>query len=223
VVQNVNLMAELEYKTMIEERTRLAREIHDGLAQTLGFLKLKMTQMKNFAEQNDYERVRETIPVCYDTLADAYQEVRQAIDGLRITSDGLGLDGWLRQAVTEFQENSGLVVHISEPIEDANLPAEIHAQLIRIVQEALNNIRRHAMSQQAWVSCREIEGDLILEVRDDGVGFDLDDIPGPSQHGLKGMRERAELMGADFQIISRPAQGAVVSVRLPLGVIGDKL
>lgn len=223
VVQNVNLMAELEYKTMIEERTRLAREIHDGLAQTLGFLKLKMTQMKNFAEQNDYERVRETIPVCYDTLADAYQEVRQAIDGLRITSDGLGLDGWLRQAVTEFQENSGLVVHISEPIEDANLPAEIHAQLIRIVQEALNNIRRHAMSQQVWVSCREIDGDLILEVRDDGVGFDLDDIPGPSQHGLKGMRERAELMGADFQIISRPAQGAVVSVRLPLGVIGDKL
>ncbi len=223
VVQNVNLMAELEYKTMIEERTRLAREIHDGLAQTLGFLKLKITQMKNFAEQEDYERVKETIPVCYDTLTEAYQDVRQAIDGLRITSDGVGLDGWLRQAVTEFQENSGLVVHICEPIEDANLPAEIHAQLIRIVQEALNNIRRHARSQQAWVSCREIDGDLILEVRDDGVGFDLDDIPGPSQHGLKGMRERSELMGADFQIISRPAEGAVVSVRLPLGVIGDKL
>ena len=223
VVQNVNLMAELEYKTMIDERNRLAREIHDGLAQTLGFLKLKMTQMKNFAEQDDYERVKETIPICYDTLADAYQEVRQAIDGLRITGDGLGLDGWLRQTVEEFKENSGLVVHISEPIEDAHLPAEIHAQLIRIVQEALNNIRRHARSQQAWVSCREIDGDLILEVRDDGVGFDIDDIPGPSQHGLQGMRERAELMGADFQIISRPSQGAVISVRLPLGVIGDKL
>jgi two-component system, NarL family, nitrate/nitrite sensor histidine kinase NarX len=223
VVQNVNLMAELEYKTIIDERTRLAREIHDGLAQTLGFLKLKMTQMKNYVEQSDYERVKETIPICYDTLADAYQDVRQAIDGLRITSDTGGLDGWLRQMVSEFQENSGLTVHICEPIEDANLPAEIHAQLIRIVQEALNNIRRHAKSNQAWVSCQEIDGDLILEVRDDGVGFDLDDIPGPSQHGLQGMRERAELMGADFQITSRPFEGAVVRVRLPLGVIGDKL
>ena len=63
----------------------------------------------------------------------------------------------------------------------------------------------------------------VMESKGQVLGFDLDDIPGPSQHGLKGMRERSELMGADFQIISRPTEGAVVSVRLPLGVIGDKL
>jgi two-component system nitrate/nitrite sensor histidine kinase NarX len=223
VVQNINLITELEYKTMMEERTRLAREIHDGLAQTLGFLKLKMAQMKNYAEQGEYEQLVDTIPVCHDTLADAYQEVRQAIDGLRINSNDTGMQGWLRQAALEFQENSGLCVHVIEPISDPDLPPEVHAQLIRIVQEALNNVRKHARGEQAWVSCQEMAGDLILEVRDDGSGFDIADIPGPSRHGLQGMRERAELIGADFQVTSRPSQGTTIRVRLPLAVIGEKM
>jgi signal transduction histidine kinase len=223
VVQNVNLIAALEYKTMMEERTRLAREIHDGLAQTLGFLKLKMAQMKNYAEQGDFYHLNETIPICHDTLADAYQEVRQAIDGLRITSDGFGLEGWLRQTVIEIQENSGLIVQISDPVDDVDLPPEVHAQLIRIFQEALNNVRKHSQANQAWVSCYETDGDLILEVRDDGTGFDIDDIPKPSRHGLKGMRERAELIGADFQIISLPMEGTTVRLRLPLAMIGENL
>ncbi|MGW8250561.1 MAG: GAF domain-containing protein, partial [Anaerolineales bacterium] len=222
VIQNINLITELEYKTMMEERTRLAREIHDGLAQTLGFLKLKMAQMKTYAEQGDIERLVETIPVCHETLTDAYQEVRQAIDGLRIKSNAAGMEGWMRQAVLEFQENSGLCVYLIEPIGDPELPPEVHAQLIRIVQEALNNVRKHARGEQAWVSCQEVSGDLILEVRDDGRGFDIADIPGPSRHGLQGMRERAELIGADFQVTSRPTQGTTVRVRLPLAIMGEK-
>ncbi len=215
VVQNANLIAELEYKTMMGERARLAREIHDGLAQTLGFLKLKMAQMKNYADQGEYDRLVETIPVCYDTLADAYQEVRQAIEGLRIESNGSGMEGWLRQTAAEFQENSGLQVHIVEPVEKANLPSEVHAQLIRILLEALNNVRKHARGGETWISCQEIDGDLIFEVRDDGIGFDIEDISGSSRYGLQGMRERAELIGADFQIISRPMEGTAVRLRLP--------
>jgi two-component system nitrate/nitrite sensor histidine kinase NarX len=223
VVQNINQIAALEYKTMMEERTRLAREIHDGLAQTLGFLKLKMAQMKSFAQQGDYQRLNDILPVCHDTLADAYQEVRQAIDGLRITSDGSGLEGWLRQTVVEIQENSGLVIQICDPIEDIDLPPEVHAQLIRILQEALNNVRKHSLASQAWVSCYESDGDLVLEVRDDGIGYDIDDIPKSSRHGLRGMRERAELIGADFQIISLPMEGTTVRLRLPLAVVGENL
>ncbi len=223
VVQNVNLIAELEYKTMMEERTRLAREIHDGLAQILGFLKLKIAQMKNYAEQGEYDRLVETIPVCYDTLTEAYQEVRQAIDGLRIQSNADGVEGWLRQAAIEFQVNSGLQVQVIEPVGNVNLPPEVHAQLIRILLEALNNVRKHARGGQIWISCQEIDGELIIEVRDDGIGFDIEDIPGPSRYGLKGMRERAELIGADFQIISRPMEGTTVRLRLPNTVIGVQM
>lgn len=208
---------------MMEERARLAREIHDGLAQTLGFLKLKMAQMKSYAEQGDYDRLTEIIPVCHDTLADAYQEVRQAIDGLRIGSNGSGLESWLRQTVAEIQENSGFEIQICDPVDDVNLPPEVHAQLIRIVQEALNNIRKHSGAKQAWVSCYEADGDLILEVRDDGKGFDVEDVPKASRHGLQGMRERAELIGADFQVISLPQQGTTVRLRLPLALVEGEL
>ncbi len=215
VVQNVRLVAQLEYKTMIEERMRLAREIHDGLAQTLGFLKLKTAQMRNYIELDDTELLREAVETSYNVVSEAYQDARQAIDGLRISSkDGFG--GWLQQTVEEFQEYSGAVVTVCEPEMAADLPPEVHAQLIRIIQEALNNVRKHSGAKRVEITCRQAGGEMILEISDDGIGFNVEDVPGPSQHGLRGMRERAELIEADLQVISQPAQGTVVRLRLLL-------
>jgi signal transduction histidine kinase len=101
-------------------------------------------------------------------------------------------------------------------VAEVELPPEVHAQLIRIVQEALSNVRKHAHASQVWVSCQLNGADMILEIEDDGEGFCLEDVPGPSQHGLRGMRERAELIGGDFQIIGGPQKGITVRVRLPL-------
>ena len=227
LVQNANLMAELEYKAMIEERARLAREIHDGLAQTLGFLKLQAAQMKNYLARNEMERLRQSANLCYSTISEAYQDVRQAIDGLRIWPAESGLSGWLGQTVSEFQETSGLPTILDEMTTNISLPPEVHAQLIRIVQEALSNVRKHAQAAQVWVSCHESGGDLVLEIRDDGHGFSPGDVPGPSQHGLRGMRERADLIGADFQVIGCPQGGTTIRVRLPLlglqGFSGSRL
>ena len=223
VVRNVSLMTELEYNTILAERARLAREIHDGLAQTLAYLKLKMAQLKNYVDQGDRERLSETLSSIYNTLADAYGEVRGAIDGLRVVPDDEGIEGWLRQIAADYQENSGIAVEFCNPFDNVTLPPEVQVQLIRIIQEALNNIRKHAGGSRVWVSCREVSGDLVLEVRDDGKGFDIEDIPGPSRYGLQGMRERAELVGADFQVISQPLQGTLVRVRLPLEYVGDVL
>ena len=103
-----------------------------------------------------------------------------------------------------------------DPVHEADLPPEVHAQLIRIVQESLSNIRKHAQAKQVWFTCQQHEQDLILEIRDDGRGFDPEDVPLVSKHGLQGMRERAELIGADFQVESRPGEGASVRIRLPL-------
>jgi two-component system nitrate/nitrite sensor histidine kinase NarX len=208
---------------LIDERGRLAREVHDGLAQTLGFLKLKTAQLKSYAEQGDVNRLKETIQVVYEALSDAYLEVRQTIDGLRLSANSTRFEEWLQGAVSEFLENSDYNVNICDPIEDPNLTPEVNAQLIRIVQEALNNVRKHSYGEQVWISCHQSGGDLILEVRDDGRGFDIEDVPGTSQHGLVGMRERADLIGADFQIISRPQEGTVVRVRLPMAAIGDRV
>lgn len=221
IVQNANLMAELEYKTLIQERTRLAREIHDGLAQTLGFLKLQVAQMQNYAARGELERLRQSIHLSYKTLSEAYQDARQAIDGLRIGPSESGLRGWLEQSTREFREASGLTVTLDDENLNYELPPEVHAQLIRIVQEALSNVRKHSKGSQVWVSCHATNGDLWLEVRDNGEGFSAEDLPGFSRHGLRGMRERAELIGADFQVVSRPGKGTIVRVRLPLLNVWD--
>lgn len=100
-------------------------------------------------------------------------------------------------------------------IAGALLP-EVQVQLIRIVQEALNNVRKHAKARQVEIDCQRVGQDMVMEIRDDGGGFNVEDVPGPSQHGLRGMRERAELIGADFQVISQPEKGTTVRIRLPV-------
>lgn len=222
LVQSVDHLANLEYQAIMNERTRLAREIHDGLAQTLGFLKLQTAQMLGYHERGDQARLSQALRTSYDALAAAYQDARQAIDGLRITPggpDGYALENWLRQTVAEasgFGGQSPLTITISDLDARTPLAPEVHAQLIRIVQEALSNVRKHARATQAWISCVESQDDLLLEIRDDGRGFAVENVPDPSRYGMRGMRERAELLGADFQVISRPEQGTTVRVRLPL-------
>jgi two-component system nitrate/nitrite sensor histidine kinase NarX len=93
--------------------------------------------------------------------------------------------------------------------------------MIRIVQESLSNIRKHSQADLVIISCRELENRLVLETVDNGIGFSPDDIARPSQHGLRGMKERAELIGADFQIISRPGEGTKIRLDLPLSVINN--
>lgn len=221
VIQNTSLIADLEYKTMMLERTRLAREIHDGLAQTLGFLKLQAAQMRSYMNRGEYERMRQSVDLCYTTLTEAYQDARQAIDGLRVSPAECGLSGWLDQTIRDFQEVSGLQVQMPEVDVNTELPPEVHAQLIRIVQEALSNIRKHAQASRVEVTCSELGNDLVLEICDNGIGFSPEDVSVPSRHGLRGMRERADLIGADFQVVSRPLEGTTVRVRLPLKGIGE--
>ncbi len=216
VVQNTNLVSEVSYKTMMQERARLAREIHDGLAQTLGFLKLQGAQLKNFLTRGETERALNNAEAMYATLSEAYQDARQAIDGLRISPSDCGLSGWLEQTAHEFADLSGTQVTINDNDSQLELPLEYHAQLIRIVQEALSNVRKHSRANQVNLTCFQDGQDLILEVQDNGVGFLPKESLAPSQHGLKGMRERADLLGADFQVISRLNEGTIVRLRLPV-------
>jgi len=219
VIQDFRQVAEIEYRAIMAERTRLAREIHDGLAQTIGFLKLQAAQMNSYLEQGKLDKLRETLQFSYQTLTEAYQEIRQAIDSLRIKPADQGLISWLKQTVTEFSESTGLKVNLEDRTNSlGEIAPEVQAQLIRIVQEALSNIRKHAHAQRAWVSLQCKEGQLVLEVGDDGSGFSPEDVPQGSRHGLQGMRERAELVSADLQVISRPHEGTIVRICLPQSV-----
>jgi two-component system, NarL family, nitrate/nitrite sensor histidine kinase NarX len=218
LIENERLIRSLEYKVVIQERTRLAREIHDGLAQTLAYLKLQAGQMQSYLAQGDLVRLGQVLKDNYQILAEAYLDTRQAIDDLRLSLQE-GLVAGLERSSQEFSSTTGLEVHLEISKNAAAragiIPIEIQAQIIRIVQEALSNVRKHARAQGVTINLHEWQSDLLLEVSDDGQGFDADDVPEISRHGLRGMRERAELIGADFQVISQAHRGTTVRLVLP--------
>jgi len=214
VLESENDLLEVEYKAVIQERSRLAREIHDGLAQTLAYLKLQVSQMNNYLTRGDNARLKDALRSSLNALTEAYLDTRQAIDNLRLKPEE-GLEHWLSQVAADFRQISQVETRVSIVEEPVNLAPEIQAQMIRVVQEALTNVRKHAQASQVSIILREWQGDYLLEIIDNGRGFLPDDIPGLSQYGLRGMRERAEMIGADFQIISQPNQGTTVRLRLP--------
>lgn len=218
LVENERLIRSVEYKAVIEERARLAREIHDGLAQTIAFLKLQVGQMQSYLAQGNLARLEVVLKENYQALAEAYLDTRQAIDNLRLTPQ-IGLADWLDRAVRELENTAGL--HAETRIEQhagaraAVIPLEIQVQVTRIIQEALSNVRKHARAGEVTAVLREWQGSLVIEIRDDGLGFEAADVPEIARHGLRGMRERAEMIGADFQITSQAGKGTTVSLVLP--------
>lgn len=218
LVENERMLRSFEYKAVIQERNRLAREIHDGLAQTLAFLKLQAAQMQTYLDKGDLTRLAQVLKDNYQALAEAYLDTRQSIDNLRITPRE-DLEIWLDQFAGDFETTHGLRVERNlQPLSLGwrnVLSPEFQAQMIRIVQESLSNVRKHAGARNIVISLFEWQGNLVLEIKDDGRGFDAEDVPEVSQHGLRGIRERAELIGADFQIVSQARQGTTVRLVLP--------
>ena len=209
------LLEQLEYQAVLDERTRLAREIHDGLAQTLAFLKMEAARMQSHITTGEIASISETLQACHQTLSEAYLDARQAIDNLRPVPD-MKLVDWLSVTATNFTTLTGMTVDTSKINLDYVFPNNIKAQLIRIVQESLTNIRKHAQACTVSISAFEHKGSAIIEVQDNGLGFAPEDVRSTSQYGLRSMRERAESIGADFQIISAPGVGTTVRMQIPI-------
>lgn len=214
--KNEKLLELLEYKAILDERTRLARELHDGLAQTLAFLKIEAARLQNYISNGDVDTVKHTLETCYRTLADAYLDTRQAIDNLNRTPD-MSLKEWLFATANDFKSVTGQHVDVVlQGLAQTHSPS-VKVQLTRIVQEALTNVRKHADACTVTISAVQTENYLTLTISDTGRGFCPVDTPQPSHYGLRTMRERAELIGADFQISSGEGDGTTVSLRIPIG------
>lgn len=221
LIENHRLYLQGEYQVALEERARLAREIHDGLAQTLGYLKLRTSQIINWLQFDDGQRAEAGLIEVRQLLDDAYVDAREAIDGLRLEAGDGNVDQWLEEILAEFELLSGIPTR-ADPAPNVNLPQEVQVQLQRIVQEALSNVRKHANATEARLHWRRDDFGLTLYIEDDGRGFDPDDIPPAARHGLRIMRERADLLEADFQITSQPGRGTQISIHLPLRKVASE-
>lgn len=216
LVQNAQLYARLELQAILAERGRLAREMHDGLAQTLGYMKLRANQIARWVESGQSERAAPALRELAATANDAYLDLRAVLDGLRLPLEGepqADFTTLLKRCVTDFEKVSGLTANLvckTRPV----LPATTQVHLLRIVQEALTNIRKHAHAHRVDVELSEHDHRLRLVIADDGQGFEVGREQPATHHGLQLMRERAALLGAELAVMSTPGAGTRVMVEL---------
>jgi len=201
------------------ERGRLAQEVHDGPAQALSNAIFQVEYIERVMDQ-DVRMARTELRFLRDLLRRELGDVRTFITQLRPpVLDQLGLDGAVADTAATMTALSGV------PIEtDLEAPADRLAEaeqtvVLRVVQEALQNVRKHAAATRVTVSSRMSGADWILEVRDDGRGFDAGAVAarGRRNFGLQFMRERAALIGARLEVRSRPSGGTVVMLAVPTG------
>jgi signal transduction histidine kinase len=212
---------ELRQRAIIEERERIARELHDGLAQLLGYVNTKAMAVRLMFLHNQTEEANQNLYELEEAARGLFVDVREAILGLKMAGqDHHGLCGGLQEYIRRFGKLSNLPVElvIAPEVEACPLTAEAELQLLRIVQESLTNTRKHASATQVRIKVGVEDGGLVLLVSDDGHGFDLDGVetPGATHFGFGIMNERAKAIGARFHLDSQPGRGTQITVRLPL-------
>lgn len=227
VIQNAQLYERSKVLAVMEERGRLAREIHDGLAQTLGALQLKASQLEDSLAKERFDESRSHLSGLQHMISGAYRDLREAMLGLRaVVEPRTGLVAALQEYLTHYRAQYGLDVRLeASEGEPAILDAETQAQVVHIVQEALSNVRRHAGTDRATVRLERDGDGLRICVVDEGQGFDpslLEGLDDGRHLGLRTMRERAESVGGTLAVDSMPGQGTRVVLELPLSGQGGR-
>ena len=214
-------LAEEQHRTgALAERTRLSREIHDSVGQGLSSINLLLQ-----AAEQDWvdrpDRARELVGTAASTAREGLDEVRRVVRDLApadlTTADAGALSAVLRR--TSAQANLATPVEVRVDGEPVALPADIAAALVRTARGALANVREHATASRVALTVTYHPDEVVLDVRDDGRGFDPDRgrTGGVRGHGLAGIRQRAEALGGRAFVESSPGDGTTVSVHLPIG------
>jgi two-component system nitrate/nitrite sensor histidine kinase NarX len=219
LTQNARLYAKLEHQAILAERGRLAREMHDGLAQTLGYLKMRAGQIARWVDAGQSDQASEALRELGRSANDAYLDLRAALDGLRLSLDAQQDNDFgarLQRCAANFENQTGLNVSLTLDSQAAlSLSAPAQSHLLRIVQETLTNIRKHANATHVTLRFTTQNNHARVLIEDNGQGFDAGrDMP-DTRHGLRLMRERADLLGAELQVYSTPGEGTRVCLEWP--------
>ncbi len=198
-----------------DERTRVAREIHDELGQALTAIKLEFTALLRDLPAVE-SQVNQRSQSILALLDEAIQSIRRIATELRPgILDDLGLVAAVEWAAEDFQVRTGIKCHLDRPDADIAVDTESATALFRIVQEALTNVARHANASEVNIRLAEEHGRLTLEVRDNGRGIGDEELSGNRSLGILGMRERALLAGGELTISGSPRLGTTIRVRIP--------
>lgn len=205
---------QVETLAAVEERNRLAREMHDTLGHHLTSAAVQLEAIQRIAE-NDPKRASGIAGEVRQQVREALAELRQTVGRLREPVEiELSLPQALRRLAGNFQAASGLPIHLKLPDFDCPISDMQRLALFRAAQEGLTNVQRHAQAQQVWLSLECLPGRIILQIEDDGKG--VTQAPGNPGFGLVGLRERASQLAGEISLSPRPAGGAILLISLPM-------
>ena len=219
-MENLRLNALGLEAAVSQERSFLARELHDSIAQSLAFLKIQVQLMREALAKGDAPQVQHVLEEIDVGVRESYGDVRELLMHFRTRANAEDIEPALRTTLRKFQHQTGLKTTLQMEGEALPLAPDTQIQVLHIVQEALSNVRKHARAGQVWLDVRK-QPHWRLEVRDDGLGFvgadavkdgRLDE----THLGLRIMGERAERLGAQLEVMSAPGRGTSVVLTLPI-------
>jgi len=214
---NLNIRRRIEREAIIEERRRIAREIHDGVAQSLSYLNLKTKLASESVTANNPVKTLKELNDIRKVVQDTYDDIRESIDQLSSEIRNVPILSALGNYVTDFGNNNGIKVNFdyTKPFPKLSPVAEL--QLLRIAQESLTNVRRHASAKEVEIKLESSEETVHLRVKDNGCGFNLTELgeSPPGYHGLNIIKERAETLGGELQINTAPGEGTTLTISVP--------
>jgi signal transduction histidine kinase len=212
--------ARIEEMAVQEERTRLAREMHDTIGHRLTVAAVQLEGAQRLIP-DDPERAGRMLTVVRGQVTDALVDLRHTVAALRRPLEAdLPLGKALRRLAQSFEDAAGLAVHLELPPETPVLPGPQRLALYRLAQEGLTNVQRHAKATQVWLRLETRADAVRLTVADDGIGPPAE--AEAAGYGLRGLRERAAQLGGDLGLEARPAGGAQLTLRLPLSPDADR-
>lgn len=197
------------------ERTMIASELHDSIAQSLAFLKIQVQLLRAATQRGDADAVAEIVSELDAGVRESYADVRELLVHFRTRTDGEDIEPALRTTLNKFEHQTGLQARLEVLGHGVPLAPDVQVQVLHIVQEALSNVRKHARARHVVVRA-SASPQWSFEVEDDGQGFDGRDGDSDGTHvGLRIMRERAARIGASVQVASRRGAGCTVRLDMP--------
>lgn len=205
-----------------EERTRISREIHDELGQSLTALKLDLSLIRRSLVSDGHAGHSAKVLAIERTANRIIRTVRRIATELRPgILDELGVAAAIEWMAKDFRERTGIACKVKLQRVDKVADAVRDTAIFRIVQEALTNVMRHAAASRVSVTLKRKGGTIIVEVRDNGIGIMERQISGTTSLGLIGIRERVRLLEGEVEISGKPGEGTLVRVTLPIGEEAD--
>ncbi|MFL7840472.1 MAG: GAF domain-containing protein [Candidatus Promineifilaceae bacterium] len=214
-IQNANLYEEVERLAVLEERTRIGMDLHDGVIQSIYAVGLTLESIR-LAMPDDSEESAQLLDTAISGLNDAIRDIRNFILDLRPRRFSGELSQGLARLVREFQANTMVPVTITVAQKIDDLPTAPARAIFLTAQESLANVARHARAKNVTLTLVRSETAVTLVINDDGQGFDPHDDSRQVGHGLANMQARADGLGGAFKIRSAPGQGTTVTLRLPV-------